>query len=199
VLSSNLAQCQPGFQSGRGPPDPCGDYGTYDNTSSSTAYYVGTGYYDNLIDAAYGNFIGDVVRTGGQTFNNFTFGQITREAYGEYFSEKYEGIFGTCENIPLQITQLISIPTRTQREMLYQWYLRSSLSPATLRPGRHFFKGIQHLSRISRCRLHRKSSYWRRRSSQISESTCGSGHSRPRQSWLSLCNKLYRNVHNFRW
>jgi hypothetical protein len=97
VLSSNLAQCQPGFQTGRGPPDPCGDYGTYDNTSSSTAYYVGSGYYDGLSDFASGNFIGDNVQTGGQTFDNFTFGQITYKAYGEAYSDKYEGIFGTLK------------------------------------------------------------------------------------------------------
>jgi len=63
---------------------PCLSYGSYANTSSSTARFFGDDFSDFLSNLATGSFITDTLTFGGHTFDSLEFG--TYDQVGAHFT-----------------------------------------------------------------------------------------------------------------
>ncbi|RFU78345.1 hypothetical protein TARUN_3867 [Trichoderma arundinaceum] len=92
----------------------CSDYGTYDNTSSTTTKWLNDGYSDMLIDHGFGSFVNDTLRVGGLTLNDMMFGVVETNFASFPINTQQTAIFGlgafcqtkACETYPTFLNQL---------------------------------------------------------------------------------------------
>ncbi len=93
---------------------PCVEYGSYDNLTSSTAAYVGDSYRDLLSNLASGSLINDTIKFGDLTLPNFHFGTWDTVDAHFFITSPDTGILGTgqicttsaCDLYPTFIQQL---------------------------------------------------------------------------------------------
>ncbi|KAH7370013.1 aspartic peptidase domain-containing protein [Rhexocercosporidium sp. MPI-PUGE-AT-0058] len=81
------------------PREPCAEYGSYDNISSSTSTFKAPFFNDGLIDYGSGDYLTDSIGLGGVSTPNITFGYITRVSYPERIYGSAASILGlglTC-------------------------------------------------------------------------------------------------------
>lgn len=91
----------------------CGDYGFYDNATSSTSVWIDDTYSDQVGDHGYGSYINDTVAFGGHTVPNLTFGTLSSFS-GFDQSHPQAGIFGLgavcrepdCRQYPTTLQQI---------------------------------------------------------------------------------------------
>ncbi|KAH8171866.1 eukaryotic aspartyl protease domain-containing protein [Sarocladium implicatum] len=76
------------------PTQPCLEYGAFDNITSSTSSYEGTGFHNALSNHGLGDFISDVVEIAGAISNESYFGYINRFAFPERAGDPVTSILG---------------------------------------------------------------------------------------------------------
>ncbi|KAM0462210.1 hypothetical protein ACHAO4_001411 [Trichoderma viride] len=92
----------------------CSEYGTYDNTSSSTTKWLNDGYNDLLIDHGFGSYINDTLTFGGVTVTDMMFGTVELNAASFPIDTQQTAIFGlgafcdtkACDTYPTFLNQL---------------------------------------------------------------------------------------------
>ncbi|KAF2158859.1 hypothetical protein M409DRAFT_30646 [Zasmidium cellare ATCC 36951] len=61
---------------------PCAEYGTFDNTSSSTCHWISNDFGDGLIDFGSGSVLQDIVQIGDQNVGPLQFGYLDDYGFG---------------------------------------------------------------------------------------------------------------------
>ncbi|KAL2066143.1 hypothetical protein VTL71DRAFT_2214 [Oculimacula yallundae] len=74
------------------PRAPCAEYGSYDNTSSSTSKYKAPFFNNGLISFGSGDFLTDTIGVGGVSMSNITVGHLTKVG-------RPERIYGSAASI----------------------------------------------------------------------------------------------------
>jgi hypothetical protein len=91
------------------PTKPCAQYGSYDNTTSSTAKYVSNDFFNALINHGFGDYINDTVGLGGKRFPDMQFGMILDYAASFPPPDTMPGLIGKSQSTRSSLHPLTSV------------------------------------------------------------------------------------------